>query len=63
MPEGVLTSFYSMGRISLLYGSVIVLTSFIEYLIPTENFVVLDWYYNLTMKLYLAGFNTTNTSF
>ena len=51
--------FYRMWRISLVYGSGIVIDvksrSRTDYLMLTDNILVFDWYFNLTNKSNIIG--------
>jgi len=60
MPEGALTSFTLCGAFRYFARQSLLMTSQTrsraEYLLPTDNIIVLDWYFNWTKKSYiLAG--------
>jgi len=62
MPEGALTSFTVFDAYRYFAGEALLMTSqsrsCIENLIPTDNIIVLELYFNLTNKsnVILAGF-------
>ena len=59
MPEGALASFTVCDAYLYFAGQALLMTSQsrsrTEYLLPTANITVLDWYFNLTKNSNLIG--------
>jgi len=59
MPEGALTSFTVCDACRCFASQALLMTSqtrsHIDYLLPTDNIIFIDWYFNLLKKYYITG--------